>query len=41
MINMHIKTFCAINYNGEKEMGIVHTYIKLENTRHIKTLTSW
>ena len=41
MINMHIKTFCAFKSNGDKEMGIIHIYIKLENTRHIKTLTSW
>ena len=38
---MHIKIFCALKSNGNKEMGILHIYIKLENTRRVKTLTSW
>ena len=36
MINMHIKIFCAFKSNGNIEMGILHIYIKLENTRRVK-----
>ena len=40
MINMHIITFCAFKSHGDKEMGMLYIYIKLENTRHVRTLTS-
>ena len=33
---MDIKIFCALKSNGNKEMGILHIYIKLENTRRVK-----